>query len=82
MAFFSPVNIFGSVILIFMMLFYIMEQRSGSYTLAFGFACLGASLYGWMAGTWPFGIIEFVWGMFAFNRWAKAKKSEGRPVKI
>jgi hypothetical protein len=74
MVIFSLLNIIGSVVLLFMMLFYILEQRSNSYTLAFGFACLGASAYGWIAGTWPFGIIELAWGAFAFNKWSKKRK--------
>lgn len=75
MEIFSTVNIFGSVVLLFMMIFYILESKSDSYTLAFGVACLGSSLYGWLAGTWPFGIIELAWGIFAFNKWNRTRKN-------
>lgn len=75
MEFLSPLNIIGSLVLLFMMIFYIFETRSSIFTLAFGAACLGSSLYGWLAGTWPFGIIEFVWALFAFNKWFKTKKN-------
>ena len=75
MAAFSDLNIFGALILLFMMIFYILEQKSRSYTLAFGVACLGSSLYGWLAGTWPFGVIELAWGIFAFNKWIKIRKN-------
>lgn len=60
---------YGAFVVTLMMLFYALESRSAWYTFAFGLACLGSSLYGWLAGTWPFGIVEAVWGLVAFRKW-------------
>jgi hypothetical protein len=47
---------FGVVALTFMMLMYALERRG----LILAFACGGAlsSAHGFLAGTWPFGVVE------------------------
>ncbi len=60
---------FGAVVVSLMMIFYALEQRSSWYTLAFAVACIASSAYGWLAGTWPFGIVEGVWAIIAFRKW-------------
>lgn len=74
MFFLSNLNIFGAISVTAMMLAYIGEGRSRMYTLIFAFSCLSASAYGWMSGTWPFGIIEAIWGGFAFRKWHGRRK--------
>jgi len=34
--------------------FYALESRSPAFVLAFAVACLGASVYGFLSGAWPF----------------------------
>jgi hypothetical protein len=63
---------FGVVALSLMVLFYALESKGAVYTLLFAFACFAASAYGWLAGTWPFGIVELVWAGVALNKWRKA----------
>jgi hypothetical protein len=58
---------FGAVTL--MMVFYALEARAPAFTLAFALACVGASAYGWLAGTWPFGVVEGVWAIVAAHKW-------------
>ncbi len=29
----------------------------------FALACAASSLYGWLAGTWPFGVVEGGWAL-------------------
>lgn len=60
---------FGAIAVFAMMLCYALEERSPAYTLAFGIACAAASAYGWLAGTWPFGVVEAVWALVAFRKW-------------
>lgn len=60
---------FGACTVAFMMLFYAVEERSPWYTLAFAVACAGASVYAWLVGTWPFGVVESVWAIVAFRKW-------------
>ncbi len=61
--------IFGATAVTLMMLFYALESRSNWFTFAFAWACLASSAYGWLAGTWPFGVVELIWAGVAFVRW-------------
>lgn len=67
---------YGALAVTFMMIFYALEPRSLWFTFAFGVACLGSSLYGWLAGTWPFGVVEAVWGLVAFRKWWLLRAAE------
>lgn len=62
-------TIFGAIIVTAMMIFYALEARSRWFTFAFGLACFGSATYGWLAGTWPFGVVETVWGIVALRKW-------------
>ena len=55
---------------------YASEARSTWFVFAFGLACFGASAYGWLAGAWPFGVIEGLWGILALHRWQRARTAE------
>jgi len=66
-------TLFGFVAVGTMMLFYALEERSQGFTLAFAAACLASSAYGWLAGTWPFAIVELVWTGVAVRRWYRAE---------
>lgn len=65
----SPVNIYGAVVLVIMMVFYIYENRNRVFTLMFGVMCLFSSAYGFLAGVWPFGVIEIAWAGFSFRKY-------------
>jgi hypothetical protein len=60
---------FGAAAVGFMMLCYALEARGAVYTLLFALGCFAASAYGWLAGTWPFGVVELVWGFIALRKW-------------
>ena len=62
-------TIYGLLAVGSMLLFYGLEQRSPWFVLAFAGACLASSLYGFLQGAWPFGIIEAVWAAVALRRW-------------
>lgn len=59
-----------------MMVFYVLEDRAAWLTLAFAGACLAASAYGWLAGTWPFGVVELLWATVAFRKWLSRTRSQ------
>jgi hypothetical protein len=59
----------GAAALACMITCYALEARSPWFVFAFGLACLWASAYGWLAGTWPLGIGECLWGLLALRRW-------------
>jgi hypothetical protein len=60
---------FGLFAVSAMMLFYALEDRSPWFIVAFAGACALASLYGFLQGAWPFGIVEAVWTAVALHRW-------------
>jgi hypothetical protein len=49
--------------------FYALEERSRWFILAFAGACALGSLYGFLQGAWPFGLVEVVWTLVALRRW-------------
>jgi hypothetical protein len=63
------ITIYGVLALSFMMLMYLFEKRSPIFVLAFAFGCALSSSYGFLSGTWPFGVVEGVWTAVALHRW-------------
>ena len=68
----TGLNAFGAVAVTFMMVCYALESRGRGYILAFAAGCVAASVYAFMAGTWPFGAVEAVWTVIAFRRWQRS----------
>jgi hypothetical protein len=64
---------FGVVALTFMMVMYALERRGPRFILAFACGCALSSAYGFLAGTWPFGVVEAVWAVIAMRRFALAR---------
>jgi hypothetical protein len=56
-----------------MVVCYALERRHRAFILAFSAACILGSVYGFLQGAWPFGMVELVWAAIAFIRWKKAK---------
>jgi hypothetical protein len=63
------VTLFGVLSVGGMMVFYALEARGRGFVLAFACACVLSSIYGFMAGAWPFGVVEVVWAGVAARRW-------------
>jgi 4-amino-4-deoxy-L-arabinose transferase-like glycosyltransferase len=63
---------FGLVAVTAMLVTYALEERSPHYILAFALACGLGSIYGFLQGAWPFGLIEAVWSAVALRRWRRA----------
>ena len=62
-------TIFGLLAVSAMMICYALENRSHWFILAFGGACVLGSIYGFLQGAWPFGLVEAVWSLVAVKRW-------------
>jgi len=62
-------TLFGLFAVTAMLVCYALEDRSPWFSLAFGGACALGSIYGFLQGAWPFGLIEAIWALFAVNRW-------------
>ena len=65
----SPLTLFGVFAVGAMLVFYALEDRSPAFVLAFAAACFLSSLYGFLQGAWPFGVVEAVWTLVALRRW-------------
>jgi hypothetical protein len=59
-----------------MLVTYALESRSTWFVLAFAFACALGSIYGFLQGAWPFGLVEGVWAAVAVQRWWLKKDLE------
>lgn len=62
-------TLFGLAAVTAMLVTYALEERSTWYTLGFALACAAGSLYGFLQGAWPFGLVEAVWAVVALRKW-------------
>jgi hypothetical protein len=62
-------TLYGACAVTFMMLMYALESRGRNFILAFAAGCVLSSAYGFLSGTWPFGVVELIWSAVAVNRW-------------
>lgn len=62
-------TLFGACAVTFMMLMYALERRGRRFVLAFAAGCLLSSAYGFLAGAWPFGVVEVIWAAVALKRY-------------
>ena len=60
---------FGVCAVTAMMVFYALEERNPRFVLAFAGACVLGSVYGFLQGAWPFGVVEAIWALVALRRW-------------
>jgi predicted membrane-bound mannosyltransferase len=65
---------FGAAAVTFMMLMYALEHRHRRYVLAFACGCALSSVYGFLAGTWPFGAVEAIWTVIVLNRYRQSER--------
>jgi hypothetical protein len=52
-----------------MLITYALEARSSWFVLGFAGACALGSVYGFLQGAWPFGVVEAIWSGIALRRW-------------
>ena len=50
------------------------------FVLAFAVGCALSSTYGFLAGTWPFGIVEGIWSLVAVRRYLDQRADAGVDV--
>jgi len=67
-------TLFGLFAVGAMLICYALEDRSHWFITAFALACLLASLYGFLQGAWPFGLIELIWSLVAMRRWMSVRR--------
>jgi hypothetical protein len=60
---------FGLFAVTVMLVTYALEDRSHWFILVFAGACVLASAYGFLQGSWPFALVEAIWALVAARRW-------------
>ncbi len=71
----SPLTVFGLFAVTAMLICYALEKRSTWFILAFAVACASGSVYGFLQGAWPFGLVEAIWTIVAVRRWRVVTKN-------
>ena len=74
-------TVYGVLALSFMMVMYALEARGRIFTLGFAAGCGLSSVYGFLAGAWPFGIVELVWAGVALRRYHHRSDTEGGSIR-
>ena len=69
----TGLSAFGLFAVTAMLIFYALEERSPWFIFAFALACALGSVYGFLQGAWPFGVVEAVWSVVALRRWWLAR---------
>lgn len=72
----SPLTLYGAAAVSVMLLAYALEQRSPWWVFVFALACASSAIYGFLAGTWPFGVVEGIWSIVAIRRWRQHRRDD------
>jgi hypothetical protein len=70
----NMLTLFGLFAVTAMLVTYALENRSTWFILAFAAACALGSVYGFLQGAWPFGVVEAFWSVVALRRWYQTKQ--------
>jgi hypothetical protein len=62
------ITIYGVLAVTFMMGMYALERRGPVFVALFALGCVLSSIYGFLSGAWPFGVVELVWAGVAWRR--------------
>jgi hypothetical protein len=73
-------TLFGACTVTFMVLMYALERRGRGFILAFACGCALSSAYGFLAGTWPFGVVEAIWAVIALKRYRSKPTTHAHPT--
>jgi hypothetical protein len=69
----DQLTLFGLFAVTASLIFYALEPRSHWFILAFAGACALSSVYAFLQGAWPFGLVEIAWTLVALHRWRTDK---------
>ncbi|WOJ90829.1 hypothetical protein RZS28_05965 [Methylocapsa polymorpha] len=71
-------TLFGLIAVCAMLATYALEERSPWFILGFALACCLGSIYGFLQGAWPFGLVEAIWSLVALRRWVVVRRKGAR----
>jgi len=64
-------TVYGACAVTFMMFMYALERRDPKFIVGFAIGCVLSSVYGFLSGAWPFGVVEFIWSGVALRRYVR-----------
>jgi len=70
----TALTAFGLFAVTAMVICYALEHRHRFFILLFAFSCVLGSIYGFLQGAWPFGLVELVWSGIAAGRWWSGRR--------
>src|SRR5258705_13928082 len=70
-AWMDALTAFGLFAVTAMLVTYALEHRHHGFILAFAGSCALGSIYGFLQGAWPFGLVEAIWALVAARRWQR-----------
>ena len=73
----DTLTLFGLFAVSAMLVCYALEERSRWFTLGFAGACALGSVYGFLQGAWPFGVVEAIWTLIALRRSRRIRSDPG-----
>lgn len=65
----DALTLFGLFAVSAMLVCYAFEDRNPGFIFGFALACALGSVYGFLQGAWPFGVVEAIWALVALRRW-------------
>jgi hypothetical protein len=71
----SGLDAFGLFAVTLCLVCYTLEDNHPRYILGFAVGCVLGSVYGFLQGAWPFGLVEAVWTVIATRRWLAARRA-------
>jgi len=74
----SLLSWFGLIAVALMLVTYALEHISHWFVIAFAVACLLGSLYGFLQGAWPLGVVLLLWAAVAYWRWHRRRGREAK----
>jgi hypothetical protein len=77
----DALTLFGLFAVTAMLVTYALESRSHWFILAFAAACVLGSIYGFLQGAWPFGLVEGIWAIVAMRRWYPRRQKCGPKIR-
>jgi len=75
----DSLTLFGVLAVSAMLVFYAVEERDAVFILFFAGACAASSIYGFLQGAWPFGVVEAIWTGVAVRRWRARVRFQNPP---
>ncbi len=71
----DSLTLFGLFAVTLMLVTYALEKHSTWFIFLFAIACALGSLYGFLQGAWPFGLVEAIWSLVALRRWWSVRRT-------